>query len=98
MHDNDRAQAERVTHGFAKIVVVKGRPIGATIVGSHAGELILPWVMAIGHKMKLSAMTNVVAAYPTLSEVSKRAASAYFTPTLFSPRTKRIVKLLSWLG
>lgn len=98
LHDNDRAQAERETHGFAKIVVVNGRPVGATIVGLRAGELILPWVMAIGQKMKLSAMAGTVAAYPTLSEVSKRAASAYFTPALFAPRTKLLVKVLSWFG
>ena len=97
LHENDRAQAEREVHGFAKVVVVNGRPIGATIVGFRAGELILPWVMAIGQKMKLSSMAGMVAAYPTLSEVSKRASSAYFTPTLFSPRTRAVVNFLSWL-
>jgi pyruvate/2-oxoglutarate dehydrogenase complex dihydrolipoamide dehydrogenase (E3) component len=98
LHDNDRAQAERETHGLAKIVVAKGRIVGATIVAPHAGDLILPWVMAIGQKMKLSAMAGVVAAYPTLSEISKRAAGAYFTPTLFSPRTRFLIKILSWFG
>ena len=98
LHENDRAQAERETHGFAKVVVVGGRPVGATIVGRHAGELILPWVMAIGQKMKLSTFAGSVAAYPTLSEVSKRAAGAYFTPTLFSPRTRGLIKMLSWFG
>ncbi|KAB2850044.1 MAG: dihydrolipoamide dehydrogenase, partial [Hyphomicrobiaceae bacterium] len=43
--ENDRAQAERATEGFIKAVVAKGgRIVGATIVGRHAGELILPWV------------------------------------------------------
>jgi pyruvate/2-oxoglutarate dehydrogenase complex dihydrolipoamide dehydrogenase (E3) component len=98
LHENDRAQAERDTHGFAKVVVAKGRVVGATIVAPHAGDLILPWVMAVGQKMKLSAMAGVVAPYPTLSEVSKRAASAYFTPTLFSPRTRSVIKALSWFG
>jgi pyruvate/2-oxoglutarate dehydrogenase complex dihydrolipoamide dehydrogenase (E3) component len=97
LHENDRAQAERELHGLAKVVVSHGRPIGATIVAPHAGDLILPWVMAIGQKMKMSAVAGMVAAYPTLSEISKRAASAYFTPTLFSARTKTVVKLLSWL-
>jgi pyruvate/2-oxoglutarate dehydrogenase complex dihydrolipoamide dehydrogenase (E3) component len=97
LHENDRAQAERELHGLAKIVVARGRPIGATIVAPHAGDLILPWVMAIGQKMKMSAVAGMVAAYPTLSEISKRAASAHFTPTLFSPRTKAVVKVLSWL-
>ncbi|MFM9862231.1 MAG: dihydrolipoyl dehydrogenase family protein [Micropepsaceae bacterium] len=97
LHENDRAQAERELHGLAKIVVSRGRPIGATIVAPHAGDLILPWVMAIGQKTKMSAMAGLVAAYPTLGEISKRAASSHFTPTLFSARTKAVVKVLSWL-
>ncbi len=98
LHDNDRAQAERELHGLAKIVVVKGRVVGATIVAPHAGDLILPWVMAISQKTKLSAMAGLVAAYPTFSEISKRAASSYFTPALFSNRTRFVVKVLSWFG
>lgn len=98
LHDNDRAQAERELHGLAKVVVVKGRVVGATIVAPHAGDLILPWVMAVGQKMKLSAMAGLVAPYPTLSEISKRAAGSYFTPTLFSGRTRGLIKILSWFG
>jgi pyruvate/2-oxoglutarate dehydrogenase complex dihydrolipoamide dehydrogenase (E3) component len=97
LHDNDRAQAERETHGLAKIVVSGGRAVGATIVAPHAGDLIQPWVMAIGQRTKLSAMAGMVAAYPTLGEVSKRAAGSHFTPTLFSARTRAVVKALSWL-
>jgi len=98
LHDNDRAQAERELHGLAKIVVVRGRPVGATIVAPHAGDLILPWVLALSQKTKMSAMAGLVAPYPTFSEMSKRAASAYFTPTLFSARTRLVVKVLSWFG
>ncbi|MFN9161285.1 MAG: dihydrolipoyl dehydrogenase family protein [Alphaproteobacteria bacterium] len=95
LHDNDRAQATRETEGFAKIVVVRGRPVGATIVGPHAGELILPWVLAISQKTKLSAIASLIAPYPTLAEISKRAAGAYFTPTLFSRTTRAVVKIMS---
>ena len=72
--------------------------MGATIVGAHAGELILPWTMAIGQRLKLSAMAAMVAPYPTLNEVSKRAAGAYYTPALFSRRTKALVSFLSLFG
>lgn len=95
--DNDRAQAERSTEGLAKIVVAGGRVIGATIVAPHAGDLIMPWVMAVAQKAKLSSMAGYVAAYPTIGEISKRAAGAYFTPTLFSARSRALVKTLSWL-
>ncbi len=90
--ENDRAQAERETDGLIKIVVGrKGRILGATIVGAHAGELILTWVLAVQESLKVGAIANLIAPYPTLSEVSKRAAGSYYTATLFSERTRRLV-------
>ena len=95
---NDRAQAERATDGFIKAVVGKGGVIlGATIVGRHAGELILPWVLAVQKRMKIGDMASIIAPYPTLSEVSKRAAGSWYTPKLFSERTRTVVRLLQML-
>jgi pyruvate/2-oxoglutarate dehydrogenase complex dihydrolipoamide dehydrogenase (E3) component len=99
MAENDRAQAERVRRGLIKVVMDGStRIVGASIVGPHAGDLILPWVMAVQQRMKIGAFTGIVAPYPTLGEVSKRVAGAYYTPTLFSGRTRTLVKLLSWFG
>lgn len=96
---NDRAQAEGETEGFLKVVVGKGgRVLGATMVGAHAGELILPWVLAITQGLKIGAMASIIAPYPTLSEISKRAAGSYYTPSLFSPRTRSIVRFLGAFG
>ena len=96
--ENDRAQAERATEGFIKVVTSgRGRIIGATIVGRHAGELILPWVLAVQKSMTMRDMTGIIAPYPTLSEVSKRVAGAYFTPTLFSERTRAVVRFMQRL-
>ena len=93
--ENDRAQAERNTEGFAKVVTDrKGRIVGATIVGPHAGELILPWVMAVSGKRKIGTMAGVIAPYPTLSEAGKRAAGSYYAPKLFSERTRKIVRFV----
>jgi pyruvate/2-oxoglutarate dehydrogenase complex dihydrolipoamide dehydrogenase (E3) component len=76
----------------------RGKVLGAAIVGAHAGELILPWVLALDRRLPLSAMAGMVAPYPTLSEVSKRAAGSFFTPRLFSERTRWLVRLLAKLG
>ena len=90
--ENDRARAERATEGFIKAIIgKKGKILGATIVGLHAGELILPWVLAVQKGLKASDMAGMIAPYPTLGEVSKRVAGAYYTPTLFSDRTKMVV-------
>jgi pyruvate/2-oxoglutarate dehydrogenase complex dihydrolipoamide dehydrogenase (E3) component len=93
--ENDRAQTERKTEGLIKVMVLKGRPIGATIAGAQAGELIGLWALAIANKVKMSGVAGTVLPYPTLNEVSKRAAGAYFSPQLFdNPMLKRVVGLV----
>ncbi len=97
--ENDRAQAERRTSGQVKAVVTpKGEILGASIVGVHAGELIQPWILAISAKLKIGAMAQIIAPYPTLGEVNKRVAGSYYTPTLFSERTRKVVRFLGMFG
>jgi pyruvate/2-oxoglutarate dehydrogenase complex dihydrolipoamide dehydrogenase (E3) component len=97
--ENDRAQAERETAGLVKVVVGRrGRILGASIVGAQAGELIMPWVLAIGQGLKIGALANMIVPYPTRGEVSKRAAGSYYTAKLFSPRTRWLVRQLARLG
>ncbi|HEX7776486.1 MAG TPA: FAD-dependent oxidoreductase [Parvibaculum sp.] len=97
--ENDRAQATRETEGQIKVITdMHSRILGCTIVGPEAGELILPWVLAKSRGLKLSAVAGVVAPYPTLSEISKRAAGSYYTPTLFSIRTRAVVRFLGLFG
>jgi pyruvate/2-oxoglutarate dehydrogenase complex dihydrolipoamide dehydrogenase (E3) component len=97
--DNDRAQAEGEIKGFLKAVLTKrGYVLGATIVGAHAGELLLPWVLAITERRKIGALANVVVPYPTLSEITKRAAGSYYAPALFSERTRKLVRFLGVFG
>ena len=96
--ENDRAMADRNEHGLIKVLTnKKGRILGATIVGPHAGELIAPWVLALSHGFKIGAMASLIAPYPTYGEISKRAAGSYYTPTLFGPRMQKLVRLLSRL-
>jgi len=97
--ENDRAQTERDTEGLVKVVLQRnGRVLGASILGAAAGDLILPWALAISQKLKIGALANLIAPYPTRSEASKRAAGCYYTPTLFSSRTRRLVRLLAHFG
>ncbi|HEU0220922.1 MAG TPA: FAD-dependent oxidoreductase [Paracoccaceae bacterium] len=92
---NDRAQAERATEGFAKAMVAGGRPVGATIVGAAAGEVIQTWALALSARLRIGALAGMVSPYPTLGEIAKRAAGQYYVPRLFgSPAVKRLVRLL----
>lgn len=97
--ENDRAQTERDGAGLVKIVTGRdGRVLGASILGAGAGDLILPWALAVSQKLKIGALANLVVPYPTRGEAGKRAAGSFFTPALFSPRTRRIVRLLARFG
>ena len=97
--ENDRAQTERETEGVVKVVTRgNGRILGASILGAGAGDLILPWALAISRGLRIGALANLIVPYPTRGEASKRAAGSYYTPTLFSPRTRRLVRLLARFG
>jgi hypothetical protein len=52
--------------------------------------------MALNQGLSVSAMAGVVAPYPTRGEASKRAAGDFYTPSLFSPRMRKIIGILSW--
>lgn len=92
---NDRAIAERKTVGLIKVMVVRGRPVGVSVVGHQAGELINLWALVLANRMKMSQVAAMVSPYPTIGEINKRAAGAYFSPRLFeSDMVKRVVGLV----
>ncbi len=98
-HENDRAQAERETEGFVKVITTpKGRIVGAAMVGEHAGELIQMWSLAVSQHMNITAMTQWISPYPTLSEVNKRAAIGYYAQKAASPLVRRAVSILRKFG
>ncbi len=98
-HDNDRAQAEGVPRGHIKVITTeKGKIVGVTIVGSQAGELIAMWVLAVARNLNLRDITDLVLPYPTLSEIGKRAAIDYFTPSLTGVWARRIIGWMRIFG
>ncbi len=95
--ENDRAIAEADTAGLVKLVVARGRVLGAGILAPHAGEMAGLWTLAIQQRTKLSTLAGLVVPYPTRAEAGKRAAGSAFTASLFAPRTRRLVRLLARL-
>lgn len=92
---SDRLITEGKAKGLIKLMVVKARPVGVSIAGPSAGELIGFWAMAMANNLKMGAIAATVLPYPTVGEVNKRAAGAYFTPRLFENATvKRVVGLV----
>jgi pyruvate/2-oxoglutarate dehydrogenase complex dihydrolipoamide dehydrogenase (E3) component len=90
---NDRARTELKAKGLLKVMVVRGRPVGASIAGPQAGELIGFWALAIAAKIRIGTVAGLILPYPTLGETAKRAAGAYFSDKLFdNPALKRVVR------
>jgi pyruvate/2-oxoglutarate dehydrogenase complex dihydrolipoamide dehydrogenase (E3) component len=78
MDDLDRAIADGSARGFVKISADrKGRILGASIVASGAGELLMPLVLARKHGLSLPDISNTIFPYPTMVEGVKRTADAY---------------------
>lgn len=97
--ENDRARAERAETGFIKVVADRrGHILGVTIVGRQAGELLAPWCLAMSRKLKLSAVAGLMLPYPTLGELSKRAAGQFYAPRLFSAPVRKLVRFLRRFG
>ena len=97
--ENDRAQAGRETHGLIKVVASKkGLVLGVGIAGPHAGELLGPWQLAITKGLKVADIAGMVMPYPTLQEVSKRAAVLQYQKGLANPWLGRILRFLRKFG
>jgi pyruvate/2-oxoglutarate dehydrogenase complex dihydrolipoamide dehydrogenase (E3) component len=86
--DVDRGIVDGATEGFVKIHVKKGTDqiLGATIVGSHAGDMISEITVAMQAGMGLGKLANVIHPYPTAAEAIRQCGDAYnrsrLTPTV----------------
>lgn len=97
--ENDRARAERRTEGLVKLIATpKGRILGVAIAGQHAGELIVPWCMAIQKGLSIKDMAELVFPYPTFAEATRRAAMSFYSPLAASTGLRRIIAILRIFG
>ncbi|MGN5539754.1 FAD-dependent oxidoreductase [Aeromonas sp. Lyrl_2] len=75
----DRAIADGERHGFVEVLTIPGKDtiLGATIVGTHAGERIAEFVLAMRHRLGLGKILGTIHAYPTLMEGNKYVAGEW---------------------
>jgi pyruvate/2-oxoglutarate dehydrogenase complex dihydrolipoamide dehydrogenase (E3) component len=96
--DLDRAIADGETKGFVKISADrKGRILGATILGSGAGELLMPITLAKQNGLPLSKISGTIFPYPTRVEGVKRTADAYQRTRLEGTGGRVLKKFVGWL-
>ncbi len=93
LDDLDRAIAESETRGFVKVLTPPGKDkiLGVTIVGSHAGELLAEYVLAMKHGLGLNKILGTIHSYPTMAEANKFAAGNW-------KKANKPEGLLKWVG
>ncbi|SMC96584.1 Pyruvate/2-oxoglutarate dehydrogenase complex, dihydrolipoamide dehydrogenase (E3) component [Desulfocicer vacuolatum DSM 3385] len=92
LDDLDRAIADGEARGFVKVLTVpeKDKILGVTLVGSHAGEIIAEFVLAMKAGLGLNKILGTIHIYPTMAEANKYVAGAW-------KRAHKPEKLLSWV-
>jgi len=93
----DRALTEGDTAGSIKLIVDRGKVLGATILGAQAGELLHEIVLAMQTGAKIGAISAAIHAYPTRAQIHRRVVNTYYGRKLFSPGTRRLVRWLNRL-
>ncbi|MBS3910666.1 MAG: FAD-dependent oxidoreductase [Hydrogenophaga sp.] len=90
--DLDRAIADSEARGFVKVLTVPGKDkiLGVTIVGTHAGDLLAEYVLAMKHGLGLNKILGTIHTYPTLAEANKYAAGEW-------KRAHAPQQLLAWV-
>ncbi|MCK8601850.1 mercuric reductase [Desulfoferrobacter suflitae] len=93
----DRAILDGQEEGFVKVHVKRGgdKILGATIVASHAGEMINEISLAMVGGLGLKTLGNVIHPYPTQAEGVRQTADMY-NRTRLTPFVKKVFAV--WLG
>jgi len=97
MSEVNRAVTDGEEDGFVKILVKAGsdRILGATLVASHAGEMISEITLAMVGRLGLGTILETIHPYPTQAEGIKRAAGAH-ARTRLTPLAARLLR--GWMA
>lgn len=90
----DRAIISGNTTGNLQLIVKKNRLLGASLICPNAGELIHELALAMHNNISLRKITETIHAYPTWSQMHRRAINQHFEPTLFGGLSRFVVRLL----
>jgi pyruvate/2-oxoglutarate dehydrogenase complex dihydrolipoamide dehydrogenase (E3) component len=92
LEENDRAVLDGDAEGFARVHVEtkRGRILGATIVASHAGEMIGEMSLALTRRLSAGALSQTIHPYPTHSATWQRLGDAWNRGRL-TPRVQRLL-------
>ena len=78
-----------------RILIVKGKVAGATLVAPHAGEMIHELALAMQVNAGVRTIAGLIHAYPTWSQLHRRAVNARYSGLLYSGKIRLLARLLN---
>jgi pyruvate/2-oxoglutarate dehydrogenase complex dihydrolipoamide dehydrogenase (E3) component len=90
----DRAITDRSTTGFARILLRRGRILGASLIGPHAGELVHELALAMRVNAKAREISELIHAYPTYAQIHRRTINSNYAHLLRSKKVRSLIWLL----
>ena len=96
--DLDRAIADSEDKGFVKVLTKpkKDKILGVTIVGSHAGDLIHEYILAMKYNIGLNKILGTIHIYPTLAESGRFAAGVWKRARVPKTALGIVERFLAW--
>jgi len=95
----DRAILDGEDEGFARVHIQKGtdKIVGATIVASHAGEMIGEFSVAMKAGAGAKTIAGTIHPYPTQAEVNKKVVNLWRKAHFTEGTKRKLMKLFAWM-
>lgn len=96
----DRAVTDGNTTGMIKIFAKKwnGKILGATVLGTHAGEIISQYALAMRNGISLRNFADTIHPYPTYGLGARRAADQWYIKNQSETLVKWIRRIFGYKG
>jgi pyruvate/2-oxoglutarate dehydrogenase complex dihydrolipoamide dehydrogenase (E3) component len=95
----DRAITQGETTGLIKVLAGKsGKILGASILGTHGGEMIAEYALAMRNGVRLQQISDTIHPYPTYMLGNRQAADLWNLKWLDSPLLGVIGRLFGYRG
>lgn len=92
--ESDRAITDNRTEGFLRVYVGRrGKVLGGTMVGEHAGELVSELIHVMAYKKSIGSIFYRVFPYPTAARINRLIAGKFLGRKL----TNQVKKILTTL-
>ena len=95
----DGEMTDSETVGLVKVIATpRGKVLGAHIVSSRAGEMILEYTLALQHGLRLPQISSTIHPYPTFALAGRHAADLYWREKASKTLVRWVQRIFGYTG